>query len=212
MGSPQPSLQENRLRHDQTAAQREEEPEKQPRPRDWLCKQQSATSLAGLVHIMAIRSSLVRRYVVQHASYTKPRGNLALHAAQIERLGKESGSDVHRAGAYHFPWVQQEQKMKRNERRERKRKRKSNRWPPWLFPECPLQYLCRPDGALGSIPLFILLHTIRLSPHRPIPICKISGYKIKPRKGNRSRKLYRKLMAQKQQVPTAQRPLRDCTP
>lgn len=90
MGIPQSNLQESRLRHDQTAAQREEEPEKHPRPRDWLQGQQSATSLAGLVHIMAIRSSIVRRYFVQHASHTETPGQSCL----ARRSDRETGERI----------------------------------------------------------------------------------------------------------------------
>lgn len=90
MESLQSSLQESRLRHDQTAAQTEEEPEKQPRPRDWVYEQQSPTSLAGLVHIMAIRSSLVRRYFVQHASHTKTPGQSCL----ARRADRETGEGI----------------------------------------------------------------------------------------------------------------------
>lgn len=164
MGIPQPSLQDSRLRHNQTAAQREEEPEKHPRPDDWLYWQQSATSLAGLIHIMAIRSSLVRRYFVQHASYTKTPGQSCLARRLDRETGKRFwlGRTPDRCMLFPLGSARAKDKKKGEER---KGKRNPKRWPPWLFPECPLPYLCRPDGALGSVPrLHTLAHHQNLTP------------------------------------------------
>lgn len=150
---------------------------------------------------MAIRASLVRRCFVQHASHTKTPGQSCL----VRRSDRETGERIwlgrKPARCISFPLGSARAKDKKKGEGRKEKKETQNGGPRGYsqsvhFSTCvvltvhwalfPSLYSCTPSES---------------NPIDPIRVSKIIAIKIEPRKGNRLKKLYRKLMAQKKQVP-----------